>query len=97
VLIVHQFTEGMVTERDRVLDRPGVAIVHNVDGFGTADGKKSVYNQLSYSSGGSGARGRPPGGGRFNGFKLFYKEDTGLMTSAQALGLHPAPDVIVYE
>ena len=96
VLIVHQFTDAMVSERDRVLDRPGVAIVHNVDGFGTADAKKSVYAQLAYSSGAGGAA-RPPGGGRFNGFKLFYKEDTGLMTSAQALGLHPAPDVIVYE
>jgi hypothetical protein len=97
VLIVHQFTEGMVTDRDRILDRPGVAIVHNVDGFGTADQKKNIYNQLAYRTGAGAAAAHPPGGGRFNGFKLFYREDTGLMSPAQALGLAPSPDVIVYE
>jgi hypothetical protein len=97
VLIVHQFTEGMLGDRDRVLDRPGVAIVHNVDGFGNADVKKNVYAQLAYSRGSGAALRQPPGGGRFNGFKLFYHEDTGLMTPTQALGLRPAPDVVVYE
>jgi hypothetical protein len=97
VLIVHQFTEGMVKDRDKVLDRPGVAIVHNIDGFGTSDQKKNIYVQLVYNKGAGTALGTPPGGGRFNGFKLFYKEDTGLMKPAQALGLEPAPDVVVYE
>jgi hypothetical protein len=97
VLIVHQFTEGMVKDRDKVLDRPGVAIVHNIDGFGTADVKKNVYVQLVYHRGAGAASGTPPGGGRFNGFKLFYKEDTGLMKPSQALGLQPPPDVVVYE
>jgi hypothetical protein len=97
VLIVHQFTEGMIKDRDKVLDRPGVAIVHNVDGFGTADQKKNIYVQLVYHRGAGAATPVPAGGGRFNGFKLFYKEDTGLMTPAQALGLDPPPDVIVYE
>jgi hypothetical protein len=97
VLIVHQFTESMVEDRDKVLDRPGVAIVYNIDGFGTADVKKNVYDQLVYHRGAGSAVRPPAGGGRFNGFKLFYKEDTGLMTPAQALGLEPAPDVIVYE
>jgi hypothetical protein len=97
VLIVHQFTEDMVQERDRVLDRPGVAIVHNIDGFGTADQKKNIYVQLVYHRGAGTAVRPPAGGGRFNGFKLFYKEDTGLMTPAQTLGLEPAPDVVVYE
>ena len=97
VLIVHQFTESMVEDRDQVLDRPGVAIVFNIDGFGTADQKKNIYVQLVYHPG-AGTAVRPPvGGGRFNGFKLFYKEDTGLMTPAQTLGLEPAPDVVVYE
>lgn len=96
VLIVHQFTQGMVKNRDQVVDRPGVAIVHNVDGFGTADQKKNIYVQLVYHKG-AGAPPAPAAGGRFNGFKLFYKEDKGLMTPAQALGLEPPPDVIVYE
>jgi hypothetical protein len=97
VLIVHQFTESMVQDRDEVLDREGIALVHNIDGFGTADQKKNIYVQLVYQPG-AGTAVRPPvGGGRFNGFKLFYKEDTGLMTPQQTLGLEPAPDVVVYE
>jgi hypothetical protein len=97
VLIVHQFTDGMVKDRDKVLDRAGIAIVHNIDGFGTADVKKNVYVQLVYHSGSATVPPPLPGGGRFNGFKLFYKEDTGMMKPEQALGLHPVPDVIVYE
>jgi hypothetical protein len=97
VLIVHQFTEGMVTNRDQVRNRPGVAIVHNVDGFGTPVLKQNVYDQLAYQPPAGEALRLPPGGGRFNGFKLFYKEDTNLMGAPQALGLRPAPDVVVYE
>jgi hypothetical protein len=97
VLIVHQFTDGMIKDRDKVLDRPGIAIVHNIDGFGTADVKKNVYVQLVYHAGAGTAQRPPPGGGRFNGFKLFYKEDTGMMKPQQALRLKPVPDVIVYE
>ena len=33
----------------------------------------------------------------FDGFKLFYKEDVGLMSPRQVLHLHPSPDVVVYE
>jgi hypothetical protein len=97
LLIVHQFTESMVADREEVLDRPGVAIVHNIDGFGTPVLKKNVYDQLAYSTGAGAAVERPPGGGRFNGFKLFYKEDTDLMAPAQAIGLRPSPDVVLYE
>jgi hypothetical protein len=115
VLIVHQFTEGMVKGRDQVVDRPGVAIVHNVDGFGVAPSKIAVYDKLAYkvgagaagttgasgaagASGASGAAQASDGkAGRFNGFKLFFHEDTGLMTPSQVLDLKPAPDVVVYE
>ena len=32
-----------------------------------------------------------------HGFKLFYEEDTDLMSPAQALALRPRPEVVVYE
>jgi hypothetical protein len=114
-LIVHQFTEGMVENRDQVIDRPGVAIVHNVDGFGTQPQKTSVYDKLAYrvgagvagapgATGANGATGETGASGvraaavpRYNGFKLFFREDTGLMQPSQVLGLKPPPDVVVYE
>jgi hypothetical protein len=92
LLIVHQFTEGMVRDRAEIVARPGVAIVSNVDGYGTPPLKTGVYRQLT----------KPDllpraAGAAFTGFKLFYREDSGLMTPAAVLALDPAPDVVVYE
>jgi hypothetical protein len=92
LLLVHQFTEGMVVERRSIAARPGLAIVTNVDGFGTPDNKAGVYHQLT-------APDVLPSGiaGSFTGFKLFYREDTDLMDPAAVLRLQPRPEVVVYE
>jgi len=63
-----------------------VAEVVNVDGFGTQAQKKAKYREFT--------RGRAR---ELNGFKLFYREDTGLMTPRQVLRLKPQPDVVAYE
>jgi hypothetical protein len=92
-LILHQFTEGMVKDDDQaVLPRPGVAIVSNVDGFGLPELKIDVYRRLANPAAQSG---RPTG--LFNGMKLFFEEDTNLMSPADVFALRPQPDVIVYE
>jgi hypothetical protein len=93
LLLVHQFTEGMVKDDDQqIVPRPGVAIVSNVDGFGTPDLKVGVYRQLANV---------PPKGAasprQFNGLKLFFEEDTDLMSPASVLAVRPQPDVVVYE
>jgi hypothetical protein len=109
LLIVHQFTEGMITDSDSIMPRNGLAIVNNVDGFGTPPLKTGVYHQLANPA--PPPRQAQPAGDdtelsatpatqqphRFNGFKLFYHEDTGLMNPASVLSLKPAPDVVVYE
>jgi hypothetical protein len=93
LLIVHQFTDDMVTNRDQLVSRPEVALVMNMDGFGTAELKKGVYDRFSQPT----RRGAASLGGPYNGFKLFFREDTGLMTPREVLGLRPPPDVVVYE
>lgn len=93
LLIVHQFTEEMITNRDLLASRPEVALTLNMDGFGTAPLKEGVYDRLAQPT----PRGRAALGGPYNGFKLFFREDTGLMSPRDVLGLRPAPDVIVYE
>jgi len=93
LLIVHQFTDEMITNRDRLESRPEVALVVNMDGFGTAELKQGVYDRLSLPS----VRGPDTLGGPYNGFKLFFREDTGLMSPRDVLALRPAPDVVVYE
>jgi hypothetical protein len=96
VLIVHQFTEDMVSDRDLIRGSAGVAVISNMDGFGTPDLKEGVYDRLSIAQPGTHRlrrRSREP----YNGFKLFFREDTGLMAPRDVLALDPAPDVVVYE
>jgi hypothetical protein len=85
LVIVHQFTDDMVDET-ALQPREGEAIVLNADGFGTRPVKVSKYKRFT--------RQAP---GFEQGFKLFYHEDTGLMTPRQVLRLKPPPDVVVYE
>jgi len=87
LLVVHQFTEDMISDRRELRDRPGVAIVLNSDGFGDPANKISKYDALRP------ARETP----FYPGFKLFYREDVDLMSPAEVLDLRPAPKLIVYE
>jgi hypothetical protein len=93
LLIVHEFTESMIENRSAIVERPGLAMVFNVDGFGEPEAKTGKYNDLTSDPE------RPQH--VFTGFKLFYEEDTRngsrLMTWAEVLDLDPQPDVIVYE
>ncbi|MGI8624353.1 MAG: hypothetical protein ACR2NB_12935 [Solirubrobacteraceae bacterium] len=86
LFVVHQFTEGMVKRRDRLRPYRHLGFVLNVDGFGSQVVKSAKYRAF--------AKLVPFA---FTGFKLFYKEDSGLMTPRQVLRLRPAPDMVVYE
>jgi hypothetical protein len=96
VLIVHQFTDDMVSDRNLLRGQPGVAVISNMDGFGTAEQKTGVYDRLSIAQPAS-PRLRRRSADPYNGFKLFFREDTGLMSAKDALALKPAPDVFVFE
>jgi hypothetical protein len=84
MLAIHRFTEDMV-ERQELLEKPqGVVMTLNVDGFGTKAQKIDKYRDLVPR--------------RFRaGFKLFYSEDTGLMSPREVLALKPQPDLVIYE
>jgi hypothetical protein len=86
LLILHQFTFGMLQERSSVKPREHLAIVINADGFGSREVKSAKYEAFQ--------RKTPD---FHEGFKLFYREDANLMRPRQVLKLHPAPDVVVYE
>ena len=86
LFLIHQFTNDMVDDT-QLRERPGLAMVLNADGFGTQELKRVKYHAFTSSP------------RRFfgEGFKLFYREDTKLMTPRQVLRLKPPPDVVVYE
>jgi hypothetical protein len=86
LFVVHQFTSGMIQNKERVVKRSGLAVTMNVDGFGDRANKISKYAQFTSEL------------TRFNdGFKLFYEEDTNLMSPGAVLQMRPPPDLVVYE
>ncbi|MBW3608794.1 MAG: hypothetical protein KY463_10625 [Actinobacteria bacterium] len=86
LFVVHQFTSSMIENKDAVQQRLGLALTMNVDGFGDRANKVSKYDLFTSEL------------TRFhNGFKLFYEEDTNLMSPRQVLALRPPPDLVVYE
>jgi hypothetical protein len=86
LFVLHQFTPNMVAGKERLQQPPGLAVTMNVDGFGDRPNKISKYHEFTHD------------GTRFHrGYKLFYEEDTNLMTPGSVLALQPRPDFVVYE
>lgn len=91
IIVVHRFTQGMITNYKKIKIVPEVQIVINMDGFGNKTLKKSTYLAYIY---------REPV--QFTGFKLFYKNDTqknssGLYSPEELLGFTPRPIYIQYQ
>ena len=86
LFLIHQFTDDMVDEKT-LKPRERLAMVLNVDGFGGQEIKKAKYDAF--------AKGTPKG--FRTGYKLFYREDTDLMTPREVMKMRPRPDVIAYE
>lgn len=91
VLVVHRFTQAMVTNYKKIQPLPEVQIVMDMDGWGSQAKKKGTYNRVV-----------APEPVQFTGIKLFYKNDikppsTGLLTTDEVLKLTPTPIYIQYQ
>lgn len=90
ILVVHRFTEGMVTNYKKILTHPEVQIVIDMDGFGSKEKKKNTYYHSIYQ--------QPV---QFTGFKLFYNNDVvngvPIMEPVEVLKLKPRPVYIQYQ
>ncbi|MBV8253547.1 MAG: hypothetical protein JO154_13150 [Chitinophaga sp.] len=90
ILVVHRFTQGMVTNYKNIQLQPTVQVVMNMDGFGSVAKKKASYKYW--------IEGEPV---QFTGFKLFYKNDIEygdhMMEPAEVLALYPQPVYIQYQ
>lgn len=79
ILIVHQFTQNMVQDKDAVKSFDQIDLIMNLDGHGSPELKVRIYNQLYTSHVSSKVAG---------GFKLFFQEDKPtMMTPKQVLGM----------
>jgi len=90
ILVVHRFTEDMVTHYKNITPLPEVEIVMDMDGWGPPAKKVGTYTNF--------IAGEPV---QFTGFKLFYKNDIKsgipMMTPEQVLKLTPQPVFIQYQ
>jgi len=96
ILLVHMFTENMVTQKKAIRYTDRVHLVMHLDGHGSPALKIRIYNGLYNEARASKVVG---------GFKVFYKQDKPMMTPKQVLGLEPVgksrvrdmPRVITYQ
>lgn len=91
ILIVHRYTQKMVTNYKQIKTMPEVQIIMNMDGWGGQAKKIGTYKNFIY-----------PEPVQFTGFKLFYKNDiwekgTVMMTPETLLKLNPIPLYIQYQ
>lgn len=82
VLIVHQFTQNMLTNPELIDNLPRVKLVIDMDGFGPSEIKRVKYGWYAAPA-------------EYSGFKLFFRHDTDLMSEQEVLELNP--DVIIYQ
>ncbi|MEK7601609.1 MAG: hypothetical protein AAB480_03715 [Patescibacteria group bacterium] len=91
ILVIHRFTDDMLTGYKRITPLPEVQIVVDMDGWGFPAKKINTYNTVVAAE--------PI---QFTGFKLFYKNDTkppsaGMLTPQEILRLKPRPIYIQYQ
>ncbi len=86
VLLVHRFTEKMLTNYRKIKADSRVQVAVIMDGFGAPALKIDHYNAFV-------AFQRV----QYTGIKLFYKQDKPLMSPKDVLSLEPTPDIVIYQ
>ena len=91
ILVIHRFTNEMVTGYKDIKPLPEVQIVMDMDGWGFQAKKINTYKRVIYKE--------PV---QFTGFKLFYKNDikapnSKILTPDELLKISPRPSYIQYQ
>lgn len=87
VLIIHQFEDTMVIDKDLLVDFPHVELVIDSDGVGGKAIKLYDYRQYSQEP-----------GFEYAGIKIFTRHDTApLLTLDEVMALEPQPAIVVYQ
>jgi hypothetical protein len=91
VLLVHRFTQNMMTDAKLIKATPEVQVVIVMDGWGSRELKRVTYRAII-----------EPEPVQFAGIKVFYKNDlkvpsTGIFTPQEMLDLNPVPIYVQYQ
>ena len=86
ILIVHRFTQSMLTNHEKITRDPRVQVIIDMDGFGPPHLKLDSYKAYVQK--------RPV---QYFGIKLFYKNDKPRFTAEDVMRLYPIPQYIQYQ
>jgi hypothetical protein len=87
MLIVHQFTPSMITNKQAIRGTPNVQVVIHMDGFGSLALKRSSYARVVADL----------PAGALTGWKNFYDEDQPTPTAQQTVDNAPRPMFVSYQ
>ena len=87
MLIVHQFTSSMITNKPLIRGTPRVQVVLQMDGFGSLVLKRASYARM--------LEGLPVGA--LTGWKNFFDEDRPTPTPSQTMANVPTPMYVSYQ
>lgn len=85
--IVHQFTPGMITNRDQLRGTDMVQLVIHMDGFGSLALKRDTWERTVTDL----------PAGAFTGWKNFYDEDQPTPTPEETMANEPTPHFVSYQ
>ena len=86
VLMVHQFADRMLHNREVIETWPGVELSIDMDGLGSPGAKLYGYGLYAVTEPSQ----RPA-------FKLFFDQDNPLMSPEEVMAMDPVPDLIIYQ
>lgn len=85
VLILHQFADEMLPDKENIADYAHVEVVIDSDGWGGPD-KVRDYQQYANEP-----------AFEYGGFKLYRNWDNPVLTPEEVMGLEPRPGVVIYQ
>ncbi len=87
VLIIHQFVDSMVPDKDLLADFAHVELVVDADGVGGKGSKLFDYKQYALEP-----------GFEYGGIKIFTRHDIApLLTLEEIMALEPLPAIVIYQ
>ena len=88
LLMVHQFSHEMITNRSEIRTTPELAVMIHMDGQGRSDLKFNTYAEITRDA---------LENGWWWGWKNFYDEDSPTLTAEETLTVRPVPYVVSYQ
>ncbi|MEL6890993.1 MAG: hypothetical protein AAFP84_05315 [Actinomycetota bacterium] len=87
LLIVHQFTPSMITNKAAIRGTPRVQVMLHMDGFGSLELKRASFDRMLVDL----------PAGAVVGWKNFFDEDRPTPTPAQTMAARPAPSYVSFQ